>query len=169
LRKRKKGCSIFRKKKGNAVVESMLIVLVLFGFAFLSVLSYDIYGDIRSDMLNDSISANSTNILNEYYSNFPGWLDEGFILVMILLWVGVIVSSFMIDTHPIFLALSILMLIFVWYVGGELANAYDDILGTSEYSITSFPKTTWVMGHFVEIVAIMGFTVLVALFGKSYM
>jgi hypothetical protein len=147
----------------------MLIVVALFGFAFIAVLGYRILGDIRTDALSDGgMGVNATNILNDAYSNFPGWLDEAFVIVMVLIWIGVIVASFMIDTHPIFMAFSIIMLIFVWYVGAELANAYDNVLGTAEYSTASFPKTTWVMERFVTILVVMGFTILVALFGKSY-
>jgi hypothetical protein len=161
-----------RNKRGNVIFDVLLVIVVLIVFSLVSVLGYKVYSDFNTDLQADAdMNDYAKNMSAEMNTRYPSIMDGAFVLLFILLWVFIIVSSFLIDTHPIFFICTLLISVFVIIVAASLANTWNDITSDAEFSaiLTSFPITVYIVHHYVMYVVLLMFTVMVSLFAKSRM
>lgn len=163
--------AFLKYKRGNAILDNLTTIIILFIFAVFSIVGYWVYGQINDDIQSDAeISTEAKELADQSHSNFSSLFDGLFIFLFMLLWIMMLVSSFMIDSHPIFFIISVLGLVFVLVISGVIANVWgetiviDEDLGTV---ISSFPMTHWMMSHLMHVIVVVAFSVLIALFGKS--
>lgn len=158
-----------RSKRGNAVVDTLLIVVVLFAFALVVILFYPAYSDLNDAIQNSTDLSNETKAVTQDYADlYPTLWDNMFLTVWVLLIMGLIVSVFLLDTYPAFMFFSVVGLIGVFVVSAFLANIFDDVISTPGISASAaqFPFTTWVMTHLLELSIAVSFLALVALYVK---
>ena len=162
--------SLTSGSKGNVSVEVIWIVTILFAFAVTSIVVYDFFGDIMDDVIDDpDISATATAPTEGLHARYPAVFDTAYIIILIALWIGSIVSAFMIDTHPVFMGLSVLALIIVLIVPPILANTFEETFAdeTASGLTDSFPAMFFIMTHILEIAIFIGASVVIALYAKS--
>jgi len=156
-------------KKGNAAVEGITIIVFIFILSMSSLFAIQIFDDLNTEIQNDDDLSNRTkNTSGDLYDKFPTLLDNLFLFAFILFLVFVLVSAFVIDTHPIFFIISFILLIMVFVVALFLGNAYNDVAtdpAISAYANT-MPYMSWVMRHIAECIIGFGAMVSIALFAK---
>jgi len=158
-----------RNKRGNAIIDGITILIILVLFAILAIVGHNFFSDINTDIQNDDdISADGKEISNNLFVKFPELMDGLFLMALVLLTVVTIALVFVIDSHPLFFIVSILLLIGVFIVGILLANVYDDLASDEELSNSAnqYPNISWVMTHLVEVIIAITFMVSIALFIK---
>jgi len=154
-------------KKANAFVDSLTIVIVLFVFGLISVLTYSFLQDFNSDIQSSDLN-NATKERVEILSNdYPSFMDSFFLVALILLWIGSLIASYVVDSNPLFLIVTIFLLIFLLFFGGVMSNAWDEISSEGEIEVNAFPVTNWVLSNLVIIVLIIGFSIAIVLYGKQ--
>ena len=166
---------IFKEKKGDAVIDGLTILVVVFVFGLLSLTVYSGFMEAEPDIrasLNDSDSATlnqSLASLDMVKNQFPSVFDGALVVILIGLWAFALVSAYFIDTHPIFMIFSAILLIFVFITAAMIGNVGEELLSGDEFSSISgsFPITNWVMSHIFIIVLVIGLSVLLVLYGKS--
>jgi hypothetical protein len=161
-----------RNKKGNVIFDTLLIIVVLIVFSLVSILGYKIYSDFNTDLQADEdINGYAKNMSADMNTRFPSIFDGAFVFLFILLWVFVIISSFMIDTHPIFFVCTAIISVFIIIVAASMANAWNDVTSDEEFAslLVDFPFTVYIIQHYVMYVVILMFTAMVTLFAKSRM
>lgn len=159
-----------KNKKGNAVIDTLTIVVILFVLVIASFIGKFVFTSINSDIQADDDFNNQTKTLvQEQHDRYSGLLDAVFLLAFVLLWGLILVASFNIDSHPIFFIFSIILLIFVFIVAGYISNAYADFSTDPDMiAVTStFPMTDWILSHLLLVAVIIGFSVILVLFGKN--
>lgn len=158
-----------RSNRANAVVDTLLIMIVVFTFALVIILFFPAYSDLNDAIQNSSDLSNETKqVVQDYDTLYPTLWDNMFLTVWVLLIMGLIVSVFLLDTYPAFLFFSVVGLIGVFTVSAFLANIFDDVISTAGISASAaqFPFTTWVMTHLLELSIAVGFLAMVALYIK---
>jgi len=158
------------KKKGNVSIEIAIVVAVLFTFAIAAIFVFDFFSDLVDDITNDAeISASSKAPVESLHGQYPSVFDTAFVIILGALWLGVIISAFQIDTHPIFFGISVLALLVVLSVPPILGNAFEETFSddTTTGLLDSFPKMDYVMSHILQFAIFIGGSVLVALYAKS--
>jgi hypothetical protein len=161
-----------RNKKGNVIFDTLLIIVVLIVFSLVSILGYKIYSDFNTDLQADEdMNEYAKNMSADMNTRFPSIFDGAFVFLFILLWVFVIISSFMIDTHPIFFVCTAIISVFIIIIAASMANAWNDVTSDEEFAslLVDFPFTVYIIQHYVMYVVILMFTAMVALFAKSRM
>lgn len=156
-------------RKGNAVLDTMTIFLVMIVLAIASIFGYQAFTEINDDLQNDTDIGNFTkNVSGNLHSIYPSLLDNIFLFAFVLIVIGVIISVFLLDTHPILLFVSVILLISVFVAMLLVSNTYDELMSDSEISVyaNQFPYTTWLMTHFLELSIAVGFILLITLFAK---
>jgi len=160
---------IFGNKKGNVVVEGITIVILMFVLAVIGVFSYYTFDQLNTDLQADTEMATvSKETSQTLYDNHAPLMDNLFMFAFVLFVLFVIVSAFVIDTHPIFFFISIILLMGVFVVAGIMGNTYDDIMQDSEISAyaNEFTYASWVMTHILELMITIVFLISVVLFIK---
>jgi len=160
-----------RRNKAKINVGDLIVVVIfMIGFGLASIIGHQIFTDINTDIQADaSIGAEAKEASSNLQDRYPKVLDGAFLLAVGLFWIFLIISSFMIDTHPIFFVVSIVLVIGTLIASSMLANVYEEVIGDSELSTYAedFPVTNWFNGHLLLIAIAMGFSVVIALYGKS--
>ena len=155
-------------RKGNAGLDTIMIVVVIVIFAMVGIFGYQIFDELNTDVLDDLNHSAARNTSSDLHSKYPNLLDNLFLLAFVLFVVFAIVSVFLLDTHPIFFIISVVLLISVFCAALLLGNAYDDMMTDDELApyANQFSYTSWVMSHIVELMIAVGFIILLALFIK---
>lgn len=148
----------------------LLVIVVLLVFGLTMVFGYKIAKDINTDIqADDDIAPEGKEEMQSFTTNYPQFMDNAFVLLLTLLWVALIVTSFLVDSHPVFFILTVILLVFVFIVGMILANTYQDVTGDADLSTEAadFTMTRWVFENFLVIVIAMGFSTAIALYAKA--
>lgn len=158
-----------RNKRGNAITDSLTVLTVMFVFGILSVVGYMVFDDLNSTLQDDpNMGATAKGISSGLYDKYPATLDGAFLTAFVLMVIFAIVSVFVIDTHPIYFILAVVLLIAVFTIGGFLANAYDDIMTEPDLAVyaNDFTATGFIMGNLMQVILGVVMVMLVALFAK---
>ena len=156
-------------KKGSLPLELLLIIVLLFGFALVIFISKNIVTDLNTDIqadpdLSTAVKTNSANMSNRFSSIF----DAGFILMFILCWIAVLFFAYNIDTYPAFFIISIVFLVIVLMIANAIQSGYADFLTDSDFTsmATSFPMTNFILSNLTLVIAVMGVSLIMVLYGK---
>jgi len=157
-------------KKGNAIVETIMVMVVIFIFGILTVIGFKINDDLYPEMTdNTTMSPEAIEVAETIHTGYPKWFDGGFLLMFILLYIFVLTSAWFVDTHPLFFIFTILLLVFVLIVGAVLTNSWEEIIGDGDFGAVSasFPIMSFILSHLVETVLAIGASIAFVLYGKS--
>ena len=156
-------------KPRNALIDGAMVILIVLFLSIGSVVGYNIFGDLNSEIQNDNDASNITKQTSgNLYTLYPALLDNLFLMAFVLFVVFLIVSVFLLDTHPIFFIITIVLLSSVFLVAMLLSNTYTEIMEDSEFSASAnaFPYTSWVNDHLVELIVGIGFLTAILLYIK---
>lgn len=157
-------------KRGQAIFDLVLVVIIIFVLALAAVFGAYVYDELNDEIQNDSdFSAQAKESAQFVDTNYSNWFDNVIITVLIFLWVLLIVTSFLIDAHPVFFIITVLLLIVVFIAGMAMANSYEEL--TSDGDLNAFannmPKTAFVFDNFLVVLIVMGLTAALSLYAKS--
>ena len=168
-RKMKKNYSLIGRKKGNAVIEGLTILVLVTVFAIGGLWGYRIFDDLNSDIqADDGMSAEAKSTSGSLYAKYPSLIDNLFLFMFCMFVVFVLVSAFLIDSHPIFFIISAILLIAIFVAAIFIGNAYNEVATDDELSsyANDMPYMSFVMRHIVEMIIGISFMTAVVLFIK---
>lgn len=160
--------------KGKKADASMiiLVVIILF-FLAVSFLVVNFVG-IKFQWIMDNTVLNSTDAAPEISSSMnkvtTSTMDNGFLMIISFIVIGIIVSSFLIRIHPVWLFLYIIFLGVGVFLGVFLGNAYQSIIDVAVLSdaVSNMPKTVWMMKNSLKIILATGAISMIVIFSKIF-
>ncbi len=160
----------FRQPARNALLDSWVIIAVIFVFALLSMLGFVMMTSFNDAVQEDTASfSNSTqSTMSTLNTVYPRLMDGLFLLLFVGLAAGGIATVFFLDTHPIFLFITFFGLIFMFLTGAFFGNAVDSILQDAEFTTVAanFPMSIFIMTHLLEVSVGLGLLLGIILFAK---
>jgi len=158
------------KKKGSTVIDTIFIIVVLvalaIGFFFIKL----IFNEVNTDLVNDQdLTVESREMLSSSNDNYTNWADASIGFLFFGLLLAVLITSFLIDSHPIFFVASIIMFIFIIFVAGNVGNLFYDTIEAEELTVlqADFPITMFIMDNLILLIVITFTLTLIILYGKS--
>lgn len=153
----------------SSILDTLIIVILLIVMSIGCIFAYQVFNQVNTDIAASDMDDSAKTISSDLYSNFPKLFDNLILFAFILLSLVVVVSVFLIDTHPALMLFSLILLVAVFVVCALLSNSFTELMSDQEISTfaNSFPNTAWIMQHFVEEMIIISFLVMMALFAKS--
>ena len=157
-----------RRKKGQITDIAFFLVLV-FTLIFTLLISKYILVEFNDALEEDNLhTTESRQALVDMNVAFPTF-DNMILVVLVLLSIGLIITSFFIPTHPIFLVINVFGIFFLAFLGMLLSNMYADIIAESTelasvYS--TFPKLNFVMNQLPWIACILVFIVTIIQYSR---
>jgi hypothetical protein len=121
---------------------------------------------LRQAGLNNS--AEGINAINsmDYFSTHT--INNGFLMVFVGLCISVMITSFLVRTHPIFLFLYIIFLGITILIGFYLGNAYAQLIANPTFALmvdtATYPNL--IMSHIAEISLAVGALSMIIVFAK---
>jgi len=169
MNRKRQGKCILEYKKGNAVLDSLVIVFFLMAVLIASISLMPSINEVKDDIVNDySFHQESKDIATDLTTEYNGFWDNTLVFIFAMLWFFGIISAFFIDSHPIFFLVAIILLFIVFYVTGIMANETVALVNEGDNAdyITHYSKSLWIMEHMVEIVIVMSLSFSIVLYSK---
>jgi len=152
------------KRKGNVFVESIFIVIAIFIFAIVIIFGNKLSADIDEQIQQDTSIDNSTKeVFGELNERHGDLFDGLFLTMLVLLWIGAMISAWTINSHPIFFAIMIFLLIFGFIVFAVLSNTFIEITASEDLVEASenFPITMWFWNHSLLVITFIVASILI--------
>lgn len=157
-------------KKGNMLFDSMYILIALVVISLVLLFSYMMLSDLNDTLqVDDMISTDAKTILQTQTDNTAPLFDNMFIFILGGLWLSVLFSAFLIDTHPAFFIVSFILLVALIIVSATLSNGLIDVFSDPDvvsYS-TQFTKTNFVIQNLPLVCLVIAATIGIVLFAKG--
>jgi hypothetical protein len=156
-------------KKSDPTDILLFLVIVFFLAISLSVTLFanqKIQNLISSTALNESTAYSQ---INESFSSINQFVAQrAFTLFFGILIIGILVSSFLVRVHPVFIFIYIITLGVTIFVSIYLANAYALMVSNSQLAEISanFAMMTWIMQNVTRILLAVGALSMIIIFGK---
>lgn len=157
-------------KKGNVFTESLIYIVSIFIIILVMVFSVKLFKGINPTFqTQDTITQQSKDMLNNVDNYIPTLFNNLILMIIILLWITVIVFSFLIDSHPIFFVVGFFLLMISLIVGMFIGNVYNNIAESEALSETMsyFTVANWFFTHIHIVMVLVGASILISLYVKS--
>lgn len=162
--------SVSRSRRGQSAIDVAVVVFILFALSLIVVFVGNVLSELNTDLQADAdLVADAKAASATVNSGFVSTWDNVFVLALALMWVFLLVTAFLIDSHPIFFFLSVVVLVFVFVGAMVLSNVYQETVNDTDvasYAVL-YPKMNWVMEHLLTIVVLMGLSSGLVLYAKS--
>lgn len=123
-----------------------------------------------NDAFQDStvINAEAKAMFNEQSTRFPQYMDSGFVLIVVGVFIAVLALSYYVRTEPVLFWVFWIVVMVLSAVAGYLSNAWADITseGVMNASAAQMPMLSYVLSHYLEVVIILGMLMLLVFFAK---
>ena len=126
-------------------------------------------GELKTVMNGQITSAEGQQMLSDTADNYDERADGTIVFLLGALWAGALISSFLVDSHPIFFFITFLILGLIIVAAVLISNMYDDVLkaGTLGIGAANLPMTAWIVTHMVGVVLMIGVSVALVLYAKT--
>lgn len=157
-------------KKAAAIGDLIFIFATLFITIFVIVILDEPSDMVNQEFQNSSdIDSETKEFVDDYYSALPNFWDNAIIFVLILLTGALLVSSYFIDNHPIFLGVFVILIIFLLILMAMMSNVYEEMTledSSLSVSVVKYPKIHWLNAHWPHYVLFMAISSGIILFAK---
>lgn len=153
-------------KKGSLFDLAYLVIFV-FVFAIISIISYTIWLDAEPKLNQNLDSDTAANITADTGTAITN-LDYAIMTIIIGLLLATMIGAYFINTHPVFFIASFLLLLLMLIFMPILSNVFSDVTSHSSISVAaeSFSISSSFFNDLPKYFVIMAGLVLIAMFAK---
>ena len=155
-------------RKGE-ITDVMIFLITIFilaiGLFFMIFIIPYISGGLATSGLNNSLEGAAAI---QSLTGFTATVDNGFLMLFVGLIISVLITSFLVRTHPIFIILYILFMVLTIIISFYLGNAYYDMVQNPILS-TALVNSNYInliMSHIAEITVAVGILSIIIVFSK---
>lgn len=162
---------ILKRKKGQ-ISQVMLMMVMILAIAITILLVKYVVSNFYDALDEGGISTtemnNTRDIINQQFQMF----DYGTLLLTICLIIGLMITSFLIPTHPIFLVVNVIGIFFLVFIGMIMTNVYGEIVSgagadTLGDTADDMPMTNFLLQYLPFIGALTIFITSVIMFARG--
>lgn len=159
---------LFKGNKKGQVEDLFIIMIFSFVIIFTVVVAFQlngILGTTLNDTLNDT--PNITNVI-EKTEQAISTFDIMFAILLAGLIISTLIGAFLLDTHPVFFWISLIILVIVIITAALISNIATDTLGGSQFSASysEFPIMKFFLDNLPLASLVIGALILIALYVK---
>lgn len=163
-------------KKGSVYGVAILmatIVIVAFTIVITKYIITEFYTAWNAEIFPEVTNATATKMITAQNYVVGGFsvFDYGITILFIVLLIGLIISSFMIPTHPIFMVINFVGIFFLVFLGMVMNNTYGEFIAGGDATLMTtadqFPIMNWIIAYLPFIAAIAIFIVTIVVYTRS--
>src|SRR3990167_1047857 len=115
-----------RGKRGNAPADSLFLIVIVFVFVIVALFANTMMSELNTEIQADDVMTIEAKAeMSERSVNMPTTFDYAVAMAFAVLWLGAILASLLIDAHPAFMILSVVVVLLLLFVPPNLANMYE--------------------------------------------
>jgi hypothetical protein len=120
------------RKKGT-VIDFLFIVLVMMVFAIVAIVSIYLWDSISTPLKNAFGIGEATDVINTSARVF-GVMDYIFLFLFFGLSIAPLIFAFLVQTHPVFFVVNILLLIVLFLIMPTISNVVRSFWATDQFA-----------------------------------
>lgn len=155
------------KGKHSQIRDISFVMVTLISIALTIVLARTIYNSVDSGLSASEIATNESIAVFDNMEVSFSIFDSGFAFIVIGLIIALLISSFLIPSHPIFLIINIFGFLVLVFLGAVFSNLYADIILQPGINATGLTTTTFIATRLPWIGAILVFISTIIMFAKG--
>lgn len=150
-----------RGSNGNMGLNVIYLMIILFVFALLGVVGYQILDDLNNSIQeNDELSNTSKDQVQDITNRYPSTIDGAFATIMVLALLSFAIIGYFSGSHPVLLFIPIVVLIASLTVAGIFSNVWEDFTDTEQITFEDqFPIMDFVLNNFLVDMLVAGVAV----------
>ena len=159
----------YSNKRGQTIFDTIMLLIVLFILAAAAIVGAMVFSGVNDEIQADTdISTEAKTAMTTVNDGYSNWFDAAILSALIFFWALLLITSFMIDTHPVFFIVTVVLLLAVFVVSMYIANAYEELATDEDLSsfADKFPFTTFIFQNLLKIMIVIGLSTGVALYAK---
>jgi len=161
----------FISNKKGASIDNLWIAVSFFAFAisvFLGLFVWNVIstGTVDTDIFQQTtVGINSKQSAQDFYDGIDNWI----IMIYIFIHLGIIITAFLLRSHPIMYVVGIFLIIILVYITVPLTDAWNQVYTEDDFSDikNDIYKTNILMNNYTKIEVIWAFITLVILAGLA--
>lgn len=156
-------------KKGNMVLDSIFVVVVLVILALFLLVGYTVLSDWNDEVQADpDFPEEGKNLTSSMTTEYHNAWDGAFLFLILCLWIVVMIASYLIDTHPVFFIIAFIAFAFVIVFAAYMSNNFYEFATDADMAsaASAFPIMIWVLNHLVEVILGVGVSIAIVLYAK---
>lgn len=160
-----KTSGFFRSKK--AFADFLLIAIVLFALAITVIVCYKVVKVFNNNIQNIATIPNEDKqIISTLRNNYVTIWDGLFLFFFILVFLVLLISASLLDAHPAFFIVMLIVTIVTAFVGMHLANTYAYFVQNPSIAeeAAEFTIVPFFFKNYPTVLAIMGITTAIVLY-----
>lgn len=157
------------RKKGQAVADLTVFLVILFVIAILAYVTVKVFGGVNDGLQNsDGVDALAATASDDSYNGFAQGFDSAMVVALGIMYIGLFITSRNIGTEPLWFALNIFLLLTALTLALVLGNALDAGTNTTDFLTerAAMPGMVYVGNHFLEFAIGAAAVMLIGLFAK---
>lgn len=151
--------------KRGSVFDTVAIISILIAFAIVSLFGIRILNEFNAGLSQSGlVTGTGAQIIEDQTTRMPVMFDTAFLLILVIGWIALLVSGFMLNTNPAFLIIAVVFNLIILIVAGPMTNVYLEIADHSdlaEYS-SQMPATYFIMNNMLIVVLAMIVSTMIA-------
>ena len=146
------------------------MLVALFGLAvFIIIVTYvipQVTEGLRESSLNDTAASRYALSTAD---DLTTRLDPIFLFIFVGLLMGMLISSFLIESHPVFIPIFIFLLAFSLILGGIMSNVYEEFIDNAILNATAGDQTytNAIMDNYVLVLLGVGILSMIIIFARA--
>ena len=161
----------YRRLKGDPTDIILFVVIIFFlavSFVIVLFVNSKIGEVINTTVLNQSAASN--DIVQGLDNINTTVTQRGFVLVFALFIIGLMISSFLVRVHPIFIFIYIFTLGMSILLAVYLTNTYQLLIENEQLATlaANYEMITWIMHNSVKILVAVGSLTMIITFSKLF-
>lgn len=159
--------------KGN-IADQIFITVIFLAFCMATILAYLIWSTMTPPLeaaltqANGGVLASGSEIAINQVTSTLLMFDSLFIFMIIGSFVAILISSFWLDTHPVFFIISFLVFLFSIVIFAILGNVYGEFVNTQgiQAAAANYPLMTAFWSNVPTIAAIFIVALIIIIYSK---
>lgn len=119
---------IYKKKKKAQIGNVIVMFIIIFAVSLTVILGKYILDQFYAALDAEGISTEQMNETRAAMESNYMTFDYAIVMLTVIMIIGLMVTSFLIPTHPIFLVINIVGIFILIFLGMVLTNAYGEIV-----------------------------------------
>lgn len=160
----------YLKYKKGSYFDLFFIVIVLFMSALMIFVGFMVVSAFNNKIQAQSdISASTKAMINDKIAaKYPPVFDKLYLVMFIGSLLTALIGAWMIDTHPVFFVVGIIILVVICIITMVLHNAYERFIAEPTFSsmVVNFPIVNFFMNHILQIIIACAILVMIVLYAK---
>lgn len=151
------------------MLDILTFIVVIFGLAIIIIVGSKISTDMNETMQsNNRLTNYSKQLMQASADRYAGLFDALFLMAMVFLFLAILVGAYYYKSHPVVYVFSIVLMAIFLVLAGIFNNVYEKMANSSALSseVAKFTFIPHIMTNLVFIVCLLGFVILIIIYGK---